>query len=100
MPPPPFAATPTPKAEAQARASRKPEAPARAPKRGLWFPTAPAVLLLLARPGAVLLALGLFGQESAVNGWLQQHLGLSYHSAVRAWGGLLLLLVPPLLVLL
>jgi hypothetical protein len=67
---------------------------------GLWFPVSLALLLLLALPGSVLLALNLFGQENAVNGWLQDRLGLSYHPATSRWAGLLLLLVPPLLILL
>src|SRR5438270_459000 len=66
----------------------------------LWFPVTLALLLLLALPGAVLLALGLFGRQNAVNGWLQEHLGLSYHLPVPWWAGILLLLVPPLLILL
>ncbi len=67
---------------------------------GLWFPASLLVLLLLALPGAVLLALNLLGKESAVNGFLQEHLGLSYHLAVPGWAGVMLLLVPLLLVLL
>jgi hypothetical protein len=66
----------------------------------LWFPVALGVLLLLALPGAVLLAVNLLGRESAVNGWLQEHFGLSYHLATPWWTGLALLLVPVLLVLL
>jgi hypothetical protein len=66
----------------------------------LWFPAALVVLLLLAVPAAVLLALTLFGKQNAVNGWLQEHLGLSYHLPLPWWAGLLLLLVPLLLVLL
>src|SRR5947209_11872204 len=67
---------------------------------GLWFPTALAVLLLLAVPAAVFLTLSLFGRENDVNGWLQEHLGVSYHIPVPWWAGLLLLLVPVLIVLL
>jgi hypothetical protein len=67
---------------------------------GLWFPVALMVLLLLALPGAILLALNLLGKESAVNGWLQERLGLSYHLATPWWTGLALLLVPILLILL
>src|SRR5438067_1320355 len=66
----------------------------------LWFPAALVLLLLLAVPAAVLLALTLFGRQNAVNGWLQQHLGLSYHLPLPWWAALLLLLVPLLLVLL
>ncbi|HZY84219.1 MAG TPA: BatA domain-containing protein, partial [Gemmataceae bacterium] len=68
--------------------------------RGVWFPVALGALLLLALPGAVLLALALFGRQNAVNGWMQGHWGLSYHLPVPWWAGLLLLLVPPLLILL
>jgi hypothetical protein len=74
--------------------------PARRPARkGLWFPLALAVLLL-ALPGAVLLALSLAGRQGEVNGWLQQHLGLSYHQPLPGWGALLLFLIPFLIVLL
>jgi hypothetical protein len=57
-------------------------------------------LLLLSLPGAALLVLHLFGAESAVNGWLQDRLGLSYHLSLSRWAAILLLLVPLLLVLL
>jgi hypothetical protein len=67
---------------------------------GLWFPSALLVLLLLALPGVILLVLNLFGRESAVNGWLQEQLGLSYHLATPRWAGVALLLVPLLLILL
>jgi hypothetical protein len=66
----------------------------------MWFPAALGVLLLLALPGAVLLAVHLLGKESSVNGWLQDHLGISYHLATPWWTGVALLLVPLLLVLL
>jgi hypothetical protein len=66
----------------------------------MWFPAALAFLLLLAVPAAVLLALSLLGAQNAVNGWLQEHGGLTYHLPVPWWAGLLLLLVPLLLVLL
>lgn len=65
-----------------------------------WFPVALGVLILLALPGAVLLAIHLFGLEPSVNNWLQTNLGISYHLAVPWWAGLLLLLIPFLLVLL
>jgi hypothetical protein len=68
--------------------------------RGLWFPAALTVLLLLALPGAVFLALHLFGKESALNGWLKDHFGVTYHLATPWWTGVALLLVPLLLVLL
>jgi hypothetical protein len=69
-------------------------------RKGVWFPVILAVLLLLTLPAMVLLALGLFGRETAVNAWLQGHLALSYHFPGPWWLGLLLLFVPPLLVLL
>src|SRR5258708_4177295 len=65
-----------------------------------WFPLALGVLFLLALPGIVLLILSLFGQESAVNGWLQDHFNLSYNVNVPGWAGLLLLLLPFLILLL
>ncbi len=74
--------------------------PGRPTRRGLWFPTALAVLLLLMLPGMMLLALSLLGRETAVNAWLQGHLALSYHFPGPGWLGLLLLLIPPLLILL
>jgi hypothetical protein len=69
-------------------------------RRGLWFPVALAVLLLLTLPAMVLLVLALFGRETPVNAWLQSHLALSYHFTGPWWLGLLVLFVPPLLVLL
>jgi hypothetical protein len=67
---------------------------------GLWFPAILLVLLLLALPGAILLALNLLGKECAVNGWLHERLGLSYHLATPGWAGAALLLLPLLLILL
>jgi hypothetical protein len=67
---------------------------------GMWFPAGMGLLLLLAIPAAVLLAVSLFGNPNAVNGWLQEHLALSYHLPLPWWAGLLLLLVPLLLILL
>src|SRR5262249_39254466 len=67
---------------------------------GLWFPILLALLLLLAVPGAILLALNLLGKQGAVNGWLQEKFGVSYHIPLPWWAGLLLLLVPLLIVLL
>jgi hypothetical protein len=69
-------------------------------RKGVWFPAALAVLLLLTLPAMLLLALGLFGRETAVNAWLQEHFALSYHFPGPWWLGLLLLFVPPLLILL
>ena len=67
---------------------------------GMWFPAALLVLLLLALPGAVFLALHLFGKESTLNGWLKDHFGVTYHLATPWWTGVALLLVPLLLILL
>lgn len=65
-----------------------------------WFPLALAGLLLVSLPGLVLFTLTVFGGQSAVNGWLEEHLKLSYHLPVH-WGlGLVLLLVPLLIALL
>jgi hypothetical protein len=66
----------------------------------LWFPAALTVLLLLALPSAVFLALHLFGKEPALNGWLKDRFGVTYHLATPWWTGAALLLVPLLLVLL
>ncbi|MHB1426204.1 MAG: VWA domain-containing protein [Gemmataceae bacterium] len=66
----------------------------------LWFPAALTVLLLLALPSAVFLALHLFGMESALNGWLKDRFGVTYHLPTPWWTGLALLLAPLLLVLL
>ena len=51
-------------------------------------------------PGAVFLALHLFGKEPALNGWLKDRFGVTYHLATPWWTGLALLLVPLLLILL
>jgi von Willebrand factor type A domain/Aerotolerance regulator N-terminal len=59
-----------------------------------WFPVALVVLLLLAIPGAVLLAMNLFNLEAPVNRWMQENWHLSYHIPVPWWAALLLLLVP------
>src|SRR6185312_2175049 len=57
-------------------------------------------LLVLALPGAVLLVLSLLHYDNAVNSWLQDSFGLSYHPPVSPWAGWLLLLLPFLLILL
>ncbi|HTU20846.1 MAG TPA: VWA domain-containing protein [Gemmataceae bacterium] len=67
---------------------------------GMWFPAVLIVLLLLALPGVVFLALHLFGKESALNGWLKDHFGVTYHLATPWWTAVALLLVPLLLILL
>jgi hypothetical protein len=77
-----------------------PPQPIRSAIARAWFPAALIVLLLVAVPGAVLFALNLLGWEGFVNGWLQDHLALSYHIPIPWWAGLLLLLVPLLIVLL
>src|SRR5216683_392955 len=68
--------------------------------KGLVFPTILVGLLLLAVPGMIFLALSLFGRETAVNSWMQDRFGLSYHVSVPWWAGALLLLTPFLIVLL
>src|SRR5689334_8672547 len=65
-----------------------------------WFPAALTVLALFALPGIVLLLLSLFGLETAVSGWLQENLRLSYNVGVPWTAALLLLLLPLLLILL
>lgn len=65
-----------------------------------WFPAALIILLVMALPGIVLLAIHLFGQEAAVSAWLQEHWKISYHLPVPSWAGIILLLVPLLLILL
>jgi hypothetical protein len=65
-----------------------------------WFPAALILLLLMALPGIILLAIHLFGQEAAVSAWLQEHWRISYHLPVPWWAGIVLLLVPLLLILL
>jgi hypothetical protein len=65
-----------------------------------WFLTALIILILLALPGFILLALHLFGQEAAASAWLQDHWNISYHLPVPLWAGIVLLLIPLLLVLL
>lgn len=67
---------------------------------GVWFPLSLFVLLLLAVPGVALLALHLFDRETAVNGWLQDNLGLTYHLPLPWWAALLLFVVPFLVILL
>ncbi len=68
--------------------------------KGLWFPISLAVLLALALPSAVLLALSLFGLEGSANAWLQHTLALSYHNPLPPWAAILLFLVPAALVVL
>jgi hypothetical protein len=66
----------------------------------VWFPLALIVLLLLAIPGAVLLAMTLLNQQGETNRWLEDHYRLSYHLPVPWWAGLLLLLMPLAILLL
>ena len=68
--------------------------------QAMWFPAALLVLLLLALPGFIFLALHLFGKESTLNGWLKNHFGVTYHLATPWWTGVALLFVPLLLILL
>jgi hypothetical protein len=65
-----------------------------------WFPVALIVLLLLALPGIILLAIHLSGQEAAVSGWLEDKFHVSYHVPIPLWSGIVLLLIPLLLILL
>ncbi len=65
-----------------------------------WFPAALIFLLLLALPGALLLAIHLLGREAAVSSWLQERWNISYHFPIPWWTGIILLLLPLLLVLL
>lgn len=66
----------------------------------LWFPVSLIILLILALPGVILLALNLFGLESRVNAWLQDNLNLSYHLPIPWWAAILLLFIPLVLILL
>jgi hypothetical protein len=74
--------------------------PAPPVRKGVWFPLALGFLLLLAAPGIAFLALTLLGRENAVNGWMREHLGLSYHIPVPWWAALILFLTPLLILLL
>ncbi len=67
---------------------------------GVWFPLSLFVLLLLAIPGFVLLALHLLDRTGAVNGWLQDNLGLTYHLPLPWWAALALFTVPFFIILL
>src|SRR6516162_6699406 len=67
---------------------------------GLWFPAALLLLVLLAIPGAILLALNLLGREAGVNVWLRQNYSITYHLSVPWWASLALFLVPLLILLL
>src|SRR5262245_20384326 len=69
-------------------------------RKGLWFPLSLAALVLIALPGAVLLALSLCGLEADANAWLRKNLALSYHNPLPTWAALLLFLVPLLVTLL
>src|SRR5262245_34369531 len=67
-------------------------------RNGFWLLL--AALVLLGLPALVLLVLHLCGQANAVNGWLQDNLGLSYHWPLPLWAALLFGLLPLLLLLL
>jgi hypothetical protein len=69
-------------------------------RRGLLFPLLLTLLLLLALPGAVLLALSLLGYEGPVNAWLQRNFALSYHNPLPTPAAVALFLLPLLLALL
>src|ERR1700682_2621859 len=69
-------------------------------RKGVWVPLVLGFLLLLPVPGMAFLALSLLGKETAVNGWMREHLGLSYHIPIPWWAGLILLLTPFLILLL
>jgi hypothetical protein len=69
-------------------------------RKGVWFPISLAVLVLLALPGAILLALSLFGLEGQANDWLRTHFSLSYHNPLPTWAAIVLFLVPLFLTLL
>jgi hypothetical protein len=71
-----------------------------AARKGLWFPLSLTLLVLVALPGAVLLALSLLGLEGAANDWLRRHFALSYHNPLPVWAAILLFLIPLLLTLL
>src|SRR5262245_9733751 len=65
-----------------------------------WFPTALVCLFFLALPGVLLLALSLFGLETAINAWMQDSFNLSYNVNIPWYAGVLLLLLPLLILLL
>jgi hypothetical protein len=65
-----------------------------------WFPIALGVLFLLALPGLLLLALDLFGLESATSSWLQENFNVTYSVGIPWFASLLLLLLPLLILLL
>src|SRR5262249_35952490 len=68
--------------------------------QGMVFPLSVAFLLLLAVPGAILLAFSLLGHESDANAWLQRTFALTYHNPIPAWAAIILFLIPFLVVLL
>src|SRR5438874_1558652 len=69
-------------------------------RKGVWFPLLLGLLLLLALPAMAFLALSLLGRENPVNGWLREHLALSYHLPIPWWAALVLFLTPFLILLL
>jgi hypothetical protein len=69
-------------------------------RKGVWFPLLLGLLLLLAVPAMLFLALSLLGRENPVNGWLREHFKLSYHLPVPWWAALILFLTPFLILLL
>jgi hypothetical protein len=80
--------------------SSRPSSARPAARKGLWFPLSLALLVLLALPGAILLALSLLGMESTANAWLRKQFALSYHNPLPMWSAILLFLIPVILTLL
>jgi hypothetical protein len=67
---------------------------------GVWFPLSLFVLLILAVPGFILLAVHLLDRSGVVNGWLQDNFGVTYHLPLPWWAALALFTVPFLVILL
>lgn len=59
-----------------------------------------AMVLILGVPALLLIILHLSGQESTVNGWLQNRLAITQRLSLPTWAALLLLLLPVFLLLL
>jgi hypothetical protein len=79
--------------------STQPERP-RSRYTGLWFPVLLTLLLLMVIPAALVLALTVAGKETAVNGWLEDRLKLSFHIPLSWLAALVLLLAPVVILLL
>lgn len=65
-----------------------------------WFFWSLLAVLLLGVPGIVLLIIHLSGNQSLVNGWLREQIGLSFSFPLSFVAGLILLLLPIILLLL